>query len=168
MAALLAASGCFSSSHVGRDPRKVYMTIQDGSRGYTKNGEFYREVGFGGGLVEAVEDHPEALRAAQTFRGRALGGFLMAIAGSLCIPATMIWGLVRANEDGGDFPAGQGYLLLGCAVLAIAGTTYMVSGMPYQFDAVNIYNDAVDAQRVPWPPPHAPQLPPMQLGPPGT
>lgn len=162
-------AGCFSSGHVGRDPRKVYMTIQDGQRGYMKHGQFHREWGFGGSLVDVVGDHPEAARAARTFRGRAVGGFLMAMGGLLCMPTALVAGIADPLDGDGDrgLSATYGYIAIGCGVLAIAGTVYLASGMPYQLDAVNIYNDAVDAQRMPWPPPPAPQLPPVQLGPPG-
>lgn len=167
MAITLAASGCFSSGHAGRDPRKVYVTIQDGQRGYTKAGQFHREWGFGGSLVDVVGDHPEAARAARTFRGRAVGGFLMAMGGLLCMPTALATGLAGSIDDDDGLSSTYGYIIIGCGVLAIAGTVYLASGMPYQLDAVNIYNDAVDAQGVPWPPPPAPQLPPVQLGPPG-
>lgn len=159
------STGCFSTGHVGRDPRKVYVTMEDGARGYTKGGRFHREMGFGGGLVDAVGDHPEALRAAQTFRGRAIGGFLMVLAGTLCLPTVMIYELA-STEDGRDGLPGAGYVAIGCGVMMAAGGLYLASAMPYQLDAVNIYNDAIDASGVPWPPPPAPRLPVMP-GPPG-
>ena len=162
MAGIL-ASGCFSSNHVGRDPRKVYMTMKDGKRGYTKGGEFHTEMGFGGALVDIVGDNPDAQQAARTFRSRAVGGFLMTIAGTLCIPTVLSYDLAR-ELDNRDVPDSHGYVLLGCGVLAIAGVTYLISALPYQYDAVNIYNDTVDTRGVQWPPPPAPQLPSMPQG----
>jgi hypothetical protein len=170
LAALLAVSGCFSSSHVGRDPRKIYMTVKDGSRGYMKNGEFFPERGFGGSLVEVTADNPDALAAAQKFRGRAVGGFIMVLAGTLCMPMVTISGFARALEDteSSGFPESHGYMLLGCAAITTVGAVYLLSGMPSQLDAVNIYNDALDERtQLQWPPPPAPQLPSLPPGPPG-
>lgn len=166
---VVALGGCFSTGHVGRDPRKVYVAMEDGRRGYTKAGEFHTELGFGGNLVELVSDNPEAERAARTFRNRSIGGALMTIAGSLCMPAVMIYSLGRALEDEQDaFTQNTFSILVGCAVLSTVGVFYWTSGMPYQMDAVNIYNDGVDARPPQWPPPPAPQLPPIpQQGPPG-
>src|SRR5688500_2559389 len=98
LASLVAVCGCFSTDHVGRDPRNVYVAMEDGRRGYTKAGEFHTEVGFGGNLVELVADNPEAERAARTFRNRSIGGALMTVAGSLCLPAVFTYGLSRDLE----------------------------------------------------------------------
>jgi hypothetical protein len=166
---VVAVSGCFSTDHVGRDPRKVYVAMEDGRRGYTKAGEFHTEMGFGGSLVELVADNPAAERAARTFRSRSIGGALMTIAGSLCMPAVMIYGLERSLNDESDaFTQNAFSILIGCAVLSTVGVLYWTSGMPYQMDAVNIYNDGVDARPPQWPPPPAPRFPPVpQHGPPG-
>ena len=166
---VVALCGCFSTEHVGRDPRKVYVTMKDSRRGYTKAGEFHAESGFGGNLVELVADNPAAERSARTFRNRSIGGALMTIGGSLCLPAVMIYSLNRALEDESDaFTRNAFTLMIGCAVLSTVGVMYWTSGMPYQMDAVNIYNDGVDAVAPQWPPPPAPQLPPVpQQGPPG-
>ncbi|MEJ7601325.1 MAG: hypothetical protein WKG01_25700 [Kofleriaceae bacterium] len=165
---LVATAGCFSTDHRGRDPRKVYVAMEDGRRGYTKHGEFHSEMGFGGSLLELVADDPEAARAARTYRSRSIAGALMTIGGSVCLPAVMIYGLDRSlEEDGNGFTQNTFTLMLGCALLSTIGVFYWTSGMPYQLDAVNIYNDGVDA-RPQWPPPAAPQLPALHEGPPGS
>jgi hypothetical protein len=172
LASLVAVCGCFSTDHVGRDPRKVYVAMEDGRRGYTKAGEFHTEFGFGGNLVDLVADNPAAERAARTFRSRSIGGALMAVAGSLCLPVALTYGLSREHEGHSDvFSQNTLSIMLGCAVLSTVGVVYWTSGMSYQMDAVNIYNDSVDARddaARQWPPPPAPQLPPIpQQGPPG-
>jgi len=163
LALALVVSGCFSTDHVGRDPRKVYVAMEDGRRGYLKAGEFHTELGFGGDLVELVADNPEAERAARTFRTRSIGGALMTIGGSLCLPAVLAYSITRDIEgQSNGFTQNSFYALIGCTVLSLVGVFYWTSGIPYQLDAINIYNDDVDA-RPAWPPPPAPRLP----GPPG-
>lgn len=148
--------------------------MEDGRRGYTKGGEFHTEFGFGGNLVDLVSDNPEAERAARTFRNRSIGGALMTFVGTLCMPTVMLYGLANALDEESDsdlFSRNTGTIFLGCAVLSTVGVFYWTSGLTYQMDAVNIYNDGVDARddAAPrWPPPPAPQLPPVpQQGPPG-
>jgi hypothetical protein len=178
--AMSLVAGCFSSNYVPRDRRKIYMTIQDGKRGYMHNGQFLTEYGFGGSLVEAVAGNPRAEAAANQFRGRMIGGFVATMVGSLCVPAVLGYDLARNIESDQNPPASHGYVLIGCSVLMIGGLIYLTSGLPYQHDAMNIYNDDVDAatQLPPqqWPPPPAPTLPtfapppssPAPLAPPGA
>ena len=86
------------------------------------------------------------------------------------LPVAALHGLNRAIEDNGEgFGDNAFALMLGCGLLATVGVFYWTSGMTYQLDAVNIYNDGVDA-RPAWPPPQAPQLPsvPLHQGPPGS
>ena len=160
-------TGCLETSYAPRDPRKAYVTMHAGQRGYTRNGEFHSDV-FGGGLVEVVRGSPEAERAANTFHDRMVGGFVATLVGAVCIPALLGYDLANHFDDGP--PISHAYIGLGCAVLMIGGSIAMVSAVPYQMDALNLYNDHVDgldgwqAPRFPQPP--APMAPP--IAPPGA
>ncbi len=162
-AAIIGVTGCYSSSYVPRDRRKVYKVMRDGRQGYVRDGQFRAETGFGGGLVESVHGNPGATQAAETFRSRSIGGFAMLMGGSVCLPTVMVYSLARAYENDTRDERGirsHAYIAAGCALLMIVGGVYLASGMPHQFDAMNIYNDAVDAvPPVQWPPPPAPSLP---------
>src|ERR1041385_5528929 len=94
-------AACPSTEWVGRDPRKVYQTMQDGQRGYTRGGVFHNDV-FGGGLEEAVAGNPAAERAAETFHDRMIGGFIATMVGAVCLPVAFTYALTRedvANSD---------------------------------------------------------------------
>jgi len=164
--ALLVASamttGCFSTSHQPRDHRKVYMTMQDGMRGYARGGQFHSEMGFGGGLVDAVQGNPRAAEAADTFRDRMILGFLGLVGGAVCLPVVGTYAVVQ-DSDGREVSNSLPWIALGCTAAMIIGAFSMASAMPYQFDAINIYNDDVDAAtyQQQWTPPRFPQPAPI-------
>ncbi len=158
-------TACLETSYVGRDPRKAYVTMQSGQHGYTRNGEFHSDV-FGGGLVEVVRGNAQAEDAANTFHDRMIGGFLATLAGAVCLPVVVGYEASRSitNDSNNTNVTNGAYLALGCAVVMIAGSIAMVSAVPYQMDAINIYNDGVDLEnwqvpRFPQPPPAMPQAP---------
>jgi len=168
--ALLAAAslaGCFSTEHVGRDRRKVYATMENSVRGYTRDGVFHSEMGFGGGLVEAVEGNPRATEAAETFRDRMILGFVSMLGGFVCLPTLALYDVARASDSESNWspPISHGYIAVGCVALGLIGAFTVGSAQPYMLDAINIYNDDVDAQSSPmpqWPPTQFPPQPPMQ------
>lgn len=164
--AIALLSSCYSSQYVPRDRRKIYMTMQDGKRGYMLNGQFRPEFGFGGSLVESVAGNPAAVRAAETFRSRSITGFVATMVGSVCMPTALLYDQYERYEaDGRQHNDAALYIGVGCGIMMVAGLAYFASGMPYQYDALNMYNDSVDAQpAVQWPPPPAPTF--QNYGPP--
>ncbi len=155
----LAVGACSSSNHIPRDPRKVYRVMQNGRPGYMRNGMFHADSGFGGGLADAVTGNPQAEAAAETFRSNTIGGFIALLGGSLCVPSVFVYGVVRAEElhdTDRHVSRAVPLAMLGCTALMIVGAGFLIKAAPYQFDAVNIYNDDVDAQPIQWPPPPGP------------
>ncbi|MCX5744515.1 MAG: hypothetical protein NT062_18645 [Proteobacteria bacterium] len=173
LCSLSLVGGCFSTSHAPRDPRKVYMTMESGVRGYVRGGEFHSEMGFGGGLVEAVESNPRALEAADTFRGRMIGGFVGLFGGAMCLPGILAYDAAKQYDGRASIPDSHAYLAVGCGLAMVVGAFAMASAMPYQFDAINIFNDELDGPLPSqWVPPRFPSpvpspVPSPAAGPPG-
>jgi len=169
-------SACSSHYKPARSPR-VSVVMQGGNVAYERDGETH-SIGFmGNGLVEAVEDDPEAREAAETFRARAITGVSLMIVGTACLLGGMVLAIGdidRQQEDrtNGRTAAEAGLVTCGIGGL-IGGSVVLLTAQPYQYDAVNIYNDNVDQRRMwyPPPPPWTPQVvpapqPPQPAAPP--
>ncbi|MEZ4220032.1 MAG: hypothetical protein R3B13_03815 [Polyangiaceae bacterium] len=163
---LLLASTVFttacSTRYIPRAGPHISMVMEGGSQAYSKHGKVYKHGFAGSGLVEAVEDDPEALEAAETYQSRMTSGFLLVIAGTLCLTASIV---ILASRDPLEGRSSKyDSLAAGTALCGlggyIGGGAVMASGLPYHFDAINIYNDNVDRRRgyVPlgYPPPAVP------------
>ena len=180
------ALGCSSRYQPQTGPR-LSVVIDEGSVTYVRDGQKFKHGFAGGGLVEAVADDPEAKEAADKYHSRMTSGLVLYLVGTGCLVTGMIVGLstIDEREQHGDRDAvAVGGLLCGVAGL-VAGAALLASGMPYQYDAVNIYNDNLDKRRaillpaagppgfVPWAPlpvpapapvPSAPPPPPLGAG----
>lgn len=165
VAASALVTGCFSTSHTPRDRRKVYHTMESGVRGYSRNGEFFSEMGFGGGLVDAVAGNPRASEEAETFRDRMIMGFLGTMGGAVCLPSLLIYEASKSYNSDYETPASHGYLAIGCLVLMTVGAISLASAFPHQLDAINIYNDDIDAQPQFAPPAYGPPMQPQPMQP---
>jgi len=119
------------SSHYTPRPRpRVTPVLRHGQPAFARGGQLYTGW-LGGGLVDAVDDDPQAQALARTYHRRTVAGTLLTIGALGCI------GLMPLNP------------LLGLGCLAIAdGTGFglIMSAVPYATDAVNVYNDGVEAR----------------------
>ena len=136
-AALVA--GC-STHYVPHSPGRLSIVMQGGNIAYQRDGQTFSYGFAGGGLVDAVEGDPEATEAAETFAGRNVGGFVATLLGSACL----IGGVTLLAVD--QPPSSQRQVLGGGALLCgLAGIDHRdragLTAQPYQFDAINIYND---------------------------
>lgn len=85
-------------------------------------------------------------------------GFVLYLVGTGCLITGMVVGLstIDERERHSDKDAiAAGGLLCGVAGLVV-GASLLASGMPYQYDAVNIYNDNLERRRAIMLPPPAP------------
>ena len=168
LAAICGLAGCPSSQWAGRDPRKVYRTMQDGQQGYTRGGVFHGDV-FGGGLEEVVAGNPQAAQAAETFHNRMVGGFIATMGGALCLPVIFAYDAAKSITD--DSTTGyhqsttHSLVEVACLALIVGGSIALVTAPPYGMDAVNMYNDGVDAAT--WQVPRFTAPPPAVTQPPG-
>jgi hypothetical protein len=160
--ALLAlVSGCSTHYTPAPGPR-LSVVMSGGSLAYHKQGRTYPHGFFGAGLVEAVEEEPEAREAAEKYRDRSIAGFTATIGGVVC--AAVGLGYLAARDRGSDgeevgLVAGGSLLCLLGGV--IAGTVLLATAQPYQWDAINIYNDRLERRLwAPRPPLPMPALPP--------
>lgn len=150
-----ATAGC-SSRYMPYSQGRVSTVMQDGKINYVRDGRVYRHGFLGSGLVDAVRGNPAAERAANTYYRRNRDGLLISLGGLVCAMASSAY-LISQIDDGYGESDGEGNvalpltLLAGCVVASYGGLFYMVSGQPYQFDAINLFNDA---------PPCRPSLPP--------
>jgi hypothetical protein len=164
--ALLAVASFGCSTHYQPRPSyRVSVVMDGGNLAYAKNGQTIEHGFLGGGLVEAVEDDPQALEAAETYQGRMTGGFIAHVVGLACIVGGSAYALSSQNEENGFFKSDQGTIFLtalGCWVAgSITGSSLILSAQPYHYDAINIYNDNLEARIRAAPPVTAP-LPPPQ------
>jgi hypothetical protein len=147
----------------------IAMVMKGGQIAYDRDGHIHRHGVFGGGLSEAVRGVPAAEAAAGRYKGRLATGFLMMLGGLLCAPTAATVALLRHEEETNDSAL---YLAAGCLALTFVGSGVVISAVPYQYDAVNIFNDHVRENEernntwdappsfgspVPAPPPPAPE-----------
>lgn len=143
-----------------RQQGRVAMVMKDGAIAYSRDGRTHKHGFLGGGLLDAVRGVPQAERAARTYRSRMGWGALSVLGGALCSTTAMV---LAIDPDDGAVSDRAAFTSLACAGVMLVGTGVMISGVPYQYDAVNIFNDTVP----PVGPVHLPgQAPP--LGAPGT
>lgn len=148
------STGC-STVYAPRPTGHVALVMEGGSLKYAKNGQTESLGFFGGGLVDAVTGNAAAEDEARDYRNLNIAGFTTTIAGGVSAGAgavLLIDGAARSNGDDTLASAGLG-LLLGGLVAEVVGSILVASAQPHFLDALNIYNDGVDAARFVPPPP---------------
>jgi hypothetical protein len=171
--ALALVSSC-STQYTPEPSPRISVVMVGGMPAYQKNGETISHGFAGSGLVEAVEDDPEALDAAETYHGRSVGGLIAVLGGLACGIGGVA--VIASDDSGGasDERTAIGGAALVCMLGAtIAGLVLISTAQPYQWDAINIYNDNVERRRrrywypaYPPPPRPATALPPPPPAPP--
>ena len=146
-----------SSEYTPRTPNHVAVVMREGKPVYVRDGRTF-EPGLGGGLVDAVQGNPTAVAAATQFHSRQITGLVAMLLGTAASVGGLTWGTVlAANERPSNQLAIPGALLLGGLVAMLVGTYYLASAQPYQWDAINIYNDGA-AESPTFAPPGAPGI----------
>jgi hypothetical protein len=148
LASALAASGC-GTTYTPRPGPRVSMVIDGGTPAYTRDGRTYPAGFLGGGLVDAVAGVPAAEEHARTFRDRNVGGFAASLAGL----GLVLGGTLQTLHDARDHdPPALGLGLVAAGLAAeLVGLALVASAQPHQLDAINVYNDAVEARPAPAP-----------------
>ena len=134
---------CSSGYEPAKSPR-IAIVVEGGSPTFVKNGEHFGNSAFASGLVRAVNGNARAEEQALTARSLVIGGFVLDVAGL----GSEVGGFVALGHDSGangHSSALPAALLLGGIGAVVAGTLVIVSAQPHVYDAVNIYNDGVDA-----------------------
>jgi len=143
---LVFSQACTSSYEPARSPR-IATVIDGGQPTFVKDGVHFGSQVWGTGLVDAVHGNPRAEHHARVGRNLIAGGFVLSLVGL----ATEIGGVAVAVQDQSQHPDEPGVsgvamgLLVGGLAAAIAGSVVAISGQPHLHDAINIYNDSLDA-----------------------
>jgi hypothetical protein len=110
---------------------------------YVRDGKHYTAGLLFGELEDAVRGVPAAEAAARTFQRRTRWGFLGYMGGLIC---TFV-AIDRVDTKPEDPLDRNGKIALGtsaaCLAGALVGTYYFTSGLPYQADAINLFNDSL-------------------------
>ena len=143
VALLPIVQGCSSSYQPARSPR-IVTVIDGGSPVFVKDGTSYGGPLFGGGVVDAVRGNPRAEAEARAGRNLTIAGFVVDMAGL----GSDIAGLatIKPNSSNSDNTLSLG-LILGGLVGVTVGSVLLLAGPPHTYDAINIYNDGLDAPR---------------------
>jgi hypothetical protein len=159
----LASLGCATQYQPRMSPH-ISVIMVGGAPAYARDGQVFEHGIAGGGLVDAVAGDPEATEAAETFRNRTIGGLVSETVGLVCLAAGIGTASVRATQEQSPGTAAGAFMACGLAGSALS-IVLLLTAQPYQMDAVNIYNDHVDA-RMYWAPRPGIVLPPPTLVPP--
>ena len=119
--------------------------------------------------MDAVEDDPQALEAAETHHEHMVGGVIAYGAGLVCLIGGLTWALAAdPNDEDNKLNSQQTAIAigaLGCwAAGLVTGSVLISVGQPYQWDAINIYNDnreMRDRRSLPPLPPPPSGIPPV-------
>lgn len=147
-AALL--SGC-STAYMPRPGPRLSLILKNGQPTYVRGGVTYEGGALGGQIEEAVAGNPAAEAEARSYKDRMLGGLCSLLGGGVGMvagTAVMATGTAAARDaeqaDTKRVATGAAIALGGVAAY-IVGFSLMVSAQPHLYDAINIYNDGVDA-----------------------
>jgi hypothetical protein len=155
--------GCATHYQPRMSPR-ISVAMSGGMPEYTRDGQVFEHGLAGGGLVDAVAGDPEATEAAETYNNRMIGGLVSDGIALACVGAGIGLTANRASRNEGIDPLAGAAITCGLAG-AVVALVLIASAQPYQWDAINLYNDHVDARMMPYwpvrPPPGAvPGAPP--------
>jgi hypothetical protein len=137
-----------STGHVPARSPHVAVIVEHGSLTYVREDQHFPMGFLGSGLADAVQGDPRAEHEANLYTkelswglGSALGGLGLAITGLAVLPVEEHGG-VRMNAR-----AYTGFSLLALGAAAYTtGLILVLSAAPHQWDAINIYNDDIDAR----------------------
>lgn len=140
---VLLCSACSSSYQPANSPR-IATKADGGGLTLVRDGEEFPVGVFGSDVLDAVRGNPAAEEHALSFRNYMIGGFSV-YAGGVTMGFTGLGMMSVAPADSNQHTMGT---ILGVAGLgaAVAGIVLLVNAPPHLYDAINIYNDAVDAR----------------------
>jgi hypothetical protein len=137
--------GCASSYEPVRSPR-IAVVAEGSGPVVVKDGLHYGNLMFGG-VVDATRGNPRAEREARVGRNLAIGGFVLDLAGLGSSLAGIAVQAQHSNPADPQPSAGAAALVIGGLVGVTVGTILLLSSPPHTYDAINIYNDGLDAAK---------------------
>jgi hypothetical protein len=145
--------GC-SSTYMPRPSPRVSLVMDSGSYAYVRDGKKYEGGLFGGDLDEAVKGNPEAEHYASAYKGGIATGFVLSLVGAVGIGVGAgVAGSELANQPPGSSSVPvTGLVVMGAGLLvSIIGDVVILNAAPHLFDAINAYNDGLQAAAPPAP-----------------
>jgi hypothetical protein len=153
----LGAMGC-SSSYVPATSPRITTVWSGGYPAYYRDGNEYPSGLLMQGVEDAVHGNRRAEAEARAAHHLMIGGMVCEVVGLGALGSGAV--LTASNHSGSTGnDAGLG-LLIGSIVASITGAILSASAYPHAYDAINIYNDGVDARWRPLPPPGPVPVPP--------
>jgi hypothetical protein len=140
-AVALLAAGC-SYRYTPRSSRRVSLLMEEGQPAVFREGRVIKIGLFGNGLVDAVRGVPPAEDAARTFRDRMTTAWVF-LGIALVGVGVLAYRAGDHIDDDEPFDGLDGAILGGVFVCEIGALVAALSGAPYMYDALNLYNDAV-------------------------
>ena len=120
--------------------------MDDGALTLVRDRQAFRVGLFGGDVVRAVEGNPAAEQEARSFKVRMTSGVTTYLGGlGLGVLGIGLWQSGERNENIGRAHAGEALMLSGIAAL-FTGLGLMLSAQPHLWDAINLYNNGIDAR----------------------
>jgi hypothetical protein len=127
-----------------RSPR-IAVVQEGGSPTLVRDGQTFSVGLFGGGLEDAVQGNAAAEEHASTYKTLSIAGWSVYVAG-LGSSVAGLYLLASENKVGGsDNDAAGAALALGGVAALVTSLVLLTSAQPHLWDAVNIYNDGIDA-----------------------
>ena len=154
-------SGC--STTFTPSGRHLAIVVDNGAMAYSRDGRTYSSGFLGSGLAEAVSGVPAAEEAAAAYQKDLLGGVIASVVASACLTTALAAGFSTIDDRSNDHPTANALALGGfaCGLVGLGvGLGFIAAAPAHHYDAINLYNDAVDRQL------EAPKAPPVLTGPP--
>jgi hypothetical protein len=146
IAALAALSlGC-ASVYTPREPGRIHLVKSGAFMALEKDGKTYATSGLWRDPIEAVSGNPRAEERARTFVSRTRLGTVLMIIGAVGYVATFaaLAAIDRSRVGQRAIPLG---IVFGASGSVFAGLGVLATSRHQLYDAVNIYNDDVSANR---------------------
>jgi hypothetical protein len=137
-----ALASCMTTYEPRPSPR-LAMIMESGNPLLVRDGRRFHLGLFGGELEEAVTPNALAMEHATTFRSQLLGGFALGVAGGIGLGVGIgTLGVATSERQDKAIPL---TILISSAVAYLVGLGLIVGAQPHMHDAINVYNDWIDA-----------------------
>ena len=154
-------SGC-STTFAPSGPH-LAIVVDHGAMAYSRDGQKYAHGVLGGGLKEAVNGVPAAEEAAEAYQNDLIGGLISSVVSTVCLTTALATAFSRFDYRAEAHPTENALLIGGfaCGLVGLGiGLGFIAAAPAHHYDAINLYNEAVDKRLA------APLVPPVVTGPP--
>lgn len=143
--------------------RHLAIVVDHGAIAYSRDGRTYSSGFLGSGLKEAVSGVPAAEEAAAAYQTDLVGGVIAYVVSTACLTTALTAGFSTIDDRSNAHPTANALVLGGfaCGLIGMGvGLGFIAAAPAHHYDAINLYNDAVDRRL------EAPKAPPVLTGPP--